>query len=266
MYGQNYIYEPIYYNTPLIYNSFFGPIITDRMYQTGIGIIIHHILLCLESFSCVPIQKQYSSLNINNNYNYVNYRRSNQAVVLYNRRSNGYERSNNNFRENTNVSNRYELEQRSNRNEINYSQKKPIITSEYIATRSQRDISQNRNQSARKSFSREEIKETTLKKRSIQEKTLLEAGNLRTDTQNRNTNTRETAPEADDKETMLKTNQILQENAQQRTETQETILRTEIILDSPQRTDSQRSNSQSRTNSSRKVQKELKIKRNSQKS
>jgi hypothetical protein len=28
----------------LIYNSF-GPIITDRMYQTGIGIIIHHTIM-----------------------------------------------------------------------------------------------------------------------------------------------------------------------------------------------------------------------------
>jgi hypothetical protein len=48
-----------YYNTPLIYNSF-GPIITDRMYQTGIGIIIHHTIMP-GILSCVPIQKQYSS-------------------------------------------------------------------------------------------------------------------------------------------------------------------------------------------------------------
>jgi hypothetical protein len=83
MYGQNYIYEPIYYNTPLIYNSF-GPIITDRMYQTGIG-IISIILLCLESFCVYRYRNNIQvSLNINNNYNYVNYRRSNQAVVLYN--------------------------------------------------------------------------------------------------------------------------------------------------------------------------------------
>jgi hypothetical protein len=37
-------------------------------------------------------------LNINNNYNYVNYRRSERAVVLYSsRRSNGYERQNPNY-------------------------------------------------------------------------------------------------------------------------------------------------------------------------
>jgi hypothetical protein len=45
-----------YYTTPLIYT--FGPIITDRMYQTGIGIIIHHTIMP-GILSCVPIQKQY---------------------------------------------------------------------------------------------------------------------------------------------------------------------------------------------------------------
>jgi hypothetical protein len=56
MYGQNYIYEPIYYNTPLIYNSFFGPIITDRMYQTGIGIIIHHTIMPGILFLCTDTE------------------------------------------------------------------------------------------------------------------------------------------------------------------------------------------------------------------
>jgi hypothetical protein len=124
------------------------------------------------------------SLNINNNYNYVNYRRSNQAVVLYNsRRSNGYERQhpNNNFsRRNTNVSNRYELEQRrSNRNEINYSQNRSqssrVNTSQRGA--SQRDISQNRNQSAREKVSKRRDQRDYLKKEVIlQEKTLRRKG------------------------------------------------------------------------------------------
>jgi hypothetical protein len=51
------------------------------MFQTGIGIII--ILLCLESFPVYRYRNNIQvSLNINNNYNYVNYRRSNQAVVF----------------------------------------------------------------------------------------------------------------------------------------------------------------------------------------
>jgi hypothetical protein len=98
------------------------------MYQTGIGYYPSYYY----AWNPFPVYRYRNniqvSLNINNNYNYVNYRRSNQAVVLYNsRRSNGYERQHPIiiFRRNTNVSNRYELEQRrSNRNEINYSQNK----------------------------------------------------------------------------------------------------------------------------------------------
>jgi hypothetical protein len=141
------------------------------MYQTGIGIIIHHTIMPGILFLCTDTETYSVSLNINNNYNYVNYRRSNQAVVLYNsRRSNGYERQhpNNNFsRRNTNVSNRYELEQRrSNRNEINYSQKKPIITSNTSQRgASQRDISQNRNQSAREKFPKGDQRDYSQKKK-----------------------------------------------------------------------------------------------------
>jgi hypothetical protein len=106
----------------------------------------------------VPITIFQVSLNINNNYNYVNYRRAIKQVVLYNsRRSNGYERQhpNNNFSRNTNVSNRYELEQRSNRNEINYSQNRNQ-SSRNTSQRgmSQRDISQETNRHE-KSFPRE---------------------------------------------------------------------------------------------------------------
>jgi uncharacterized Fe-S radical SAM superfamily protein PflX len=54
MYGQNYIYEPIYYNT-LIYN-FFWSYNTDRMYQTGIGIIIHHTIMPGILFLCTDTE------------------------------------------------------------------------------------------------------------------------------------------------------------------------------------------------------------------
>jgi hypothetical protein len=39
MYGPNYIYEPVYYSTPVIYASF-GHTIIARMCLTGIGITI----------------------------------------------------------------------------------------------------------------------------------------------------------------------------------------------------------------------------------
>jgi hypothetical protein len=93
---------------------------------------------------------------------------------------------------------------------------------------SQRDISQNRNQSAREKFlKRGEIKRLLSKEVILQEKTLLEAKNLRTDTQNRNTNTRN-CPERSG----LCSKQIksFKRKCPTRTETQETILRTEIIL------------------------------------
>jgi hypothetical protein len=123
MYGQNYIYEPIYYNTPLIlffwsYN--YRPYVSNWYWD------YYPSYYYAWNFSCVPIQKQYQvSLNINN-YNYVNYRRSNQAVVLTTRDVQMGMKDNIQiiiFEKKYNVSNRYELEQRrSNRNEINYSQ------------------------------------------------------------------------------------------------------------------------------------------------
>jgi hypothetical protein len=81
MYGQNYIYEPIYYNTPLIYNSF-GPIITDHVSNWYWDYYPSYYY----AWNPFPVYRYRNniqvSLNINNNYNYVNYRRSNQAVVL----------------------------------------------------------------------------------------------------------------------------------------------------------------------------------------
>jgi hypothetical protein len=92
-------------------------------------------------------------LNINNNYNYVNYRRSERAVVLYSsRRSNGYEETKSKLffsRRNTNVTNRYELDQRrGSRNEIVNSNGR---------TNSQRGYTQNRTSSSEKQLHKEEL-------------------------------------------------------------------------------------------------------------
>jgi hypothetical protein len=82
MYGQNYIYEPIYYNTPLIYNSFgyYRPYVSNWYWD--------YYPSYYYAWNPFPVYRYRNniqvSLNINNNYNYVNYRRSNQAVVLYN--------------------------------------------------------------------------------------------------------------------------------------------------------------------------------------
>ena len=145
MYGQNYIYEPVYYSTPIIYASFWSTNYRPYYPTWNWGYYPSYYY----AWNPFPIFRYRNniniSLNFNNNYNYVNYRRSERAVVLYNsRRSNGYERQNPNYsfsRRNVNVTNRYELDQRrGTRNEVGYSNRR---------TGSQRDYTQNRTSSSR---------------------------------------------------------------------------------------------------------------------
>ena len=145
MYGQNYIYEPVYYRTPVIYASFWTPNYRPYYPTWNWGYYPSYYY----AWNPFPIFRYRNNinicLNINNNYNYVNYRRSERALVLYSsRRSNGYERQNPNYsfsRRNTNVTNRYELDQRrGSRNEIVNSNGR---------NNSQRDYTQNRTSSSR---------------------------------------------------------------------------------------------------------------------
>ena len=145
MYGQNYIYEPVYYSTPLIYASFWSVNYSPYYSAWNWGYYPSYYY----AWNPFPIFRYRNniniSLNINNNYNYVNYRTSERAIVLHNsRRSNGYERQHPNYsfsRRNANVTNRYELEQtRGSRNELGYSNRR---------TGSQKDFSQNRTNSSR---------------------------------------------------------------------------------------------------------------------
>ena len=145
MYGQNYIYEPVYYNTPLIYASFWSPNYRPY-YPTWNWGYYPSYYYAWNPFPIFTYRNNINiSLNINNNYNYVNYRRSERAIVLHNsRRSNGYERQHPDYsfsRRNANVTNRYELDQRrGSRNEVGYSNRKG---------ESSRDYSQNRTSSGR---------------------------------------------------------------------------------------------------------------------
>jgi hypothetical protein len=244
IYGENYIYEPIYYNTPVIYNSFWSynyrPYVSNWYWD--------YYPPYYYAWNPFPVHRYRNkiqvSLNTNNNYTYVNYRRNNQAVILYNsRRSNAYERQHptNNFsRRNTNASNRYELEQRrSNSNEIAYfqnrSQSSRLNTSQRRAN--QRDISQKRSNPSRETTSRSEE-------------------NRRTDTQNRNTNTRENATERSGRQKYYAKNKSNspRENHQQRTVTEGYNLQNRNNSpkkSAPKRNDSQINSSQSRTNYSR---------------
>ncbi len=115
MYGNNYIYEPVYVRTPIIYDYFwvnnYQPYYSS--YYWGYYPTYYY------AWNPYPIYRYRSNVNIYinnyNHYNYVNIRRSQRAVALHNiRRSNGYEVQNPNrsfASRNANVKNRYELDQ-----------------------------------------------------------------------------------------------------------------------------------------------------------
>ena len=183
MYGPNYIYEPVYYRTPVIYASFWSynyrPYVSNWYWNFYPSYYY--------AWNPYPVYRYRNniqiSLNFYNNYNYVNYRRSNQAVVLYNsRRSNGYERQYPNYafnRRYTNVTNRYELDQRRGTRNNDYSSRNGNINSREITGRrtvTQRDYSQNR-----RNTSREVAPQRTTTQRD--------------NSQNRGNTSRETAPQ-----------------------------------------------------------------------
>lgn len=120
-YGSNYIYEPVYVRRPLIYNVFWAS--TYRPYYSSY--YWNYYPSFYYAWSPYPIYRYRKNIhvhiNVHNHYNYVNTRRSNQAVALYSdRRSNGYERMHpdKSFAQRNNVSNRYELENRRNSTQV----------------------------------------------------------------------------------------------------------------------------------------------------
>ncbi|KFF05375.1 hypothetical protein [Flavobacterium reichenbachii] len=129
LYGDNYIYEPVYNAVPVIYTSFW--VTNYRPYYSSWN--WNYYPTYYTAWRPYPIYRYRSNININininNNYNYVTTRRSYRAPVLYEtRRTYGYERMrpNNSFAQrNSNVNNRYELDQRrvasreANRNSYN---------------------------------------------------------------------------------------------------------------------------------------------------
>lgn len=115
MYGNNYIYEPVYASTPVIYTSFW---ITNYRpyYSTWYWGYYPSFYVAWTPF---PIYTYHNHIGIyinhNHHYNYVNYRRCSVAYNNYynGRRGNSYERQypNRSFSyRNTGYSNRYELD------------------------------------------------------------------------------------------------------------------------------------------------------------
>jgi hypothetical protein len=116
LYGDNYIYEPVYSVAPVIYSSFW--VTNYRPYYSSWSWNVYPTYYA--AWNPYPIYRYRRNINVcinvNNHYNYVNTRRSYRAPAIYEtRRTYGYERSNPNngfAQRHANVSNRYDLDQR----------------------------------------------------------------------------------------------------------------------------------------------------------
>jgi hypothetical protein len=114
MYGNNYIYEPIYVRTPIIFSYFW--VSNYRPYYSSWNWGFYPSFYYY--WHPFPIYKYrrnvHSCINYNHRYNYVNVRRSIVAINLHrNLRANSYEVRNPNRsfeRRNSSILNRYELE------------------------------------------------------------------------------------------------------------------------------------------------------------
>jgi hypothetical protein len=115
MYGNNYIYEPIYVRTPIIFTYLW--VSNYRPYYSSWNWGFYpSFYYYWHPFPIYKYRKNVRScINYNHRYNYVNVRRSNVAINLHrNLRANSYEVRNPErsfVRRNSSVSNRYELDQ-----------------------------------------------------------------------------------------------------------------------------------------------------------
>lgn len=125
IYGANCIYEPVYYHVPVIYTSLY-----TNNYRPYTSIWRwNYYPKTYRSWETYAVYRYKNNLQVSinflNNYNYVNYRRNNQAVALYqSRRSNGYEHlhpEHHFSKTNKSYANSYELEHRSQPNYKNNS-------------------------------------------------------------------------------------------------------------------------------------------------
>ncbi|MES2747127.1 MAG: hypothetical protein V4648_02045 [Bacteroidota bacterium] len=118
MYGTNYIYEPVYVHTPIIYSYFWVPNYRPYCSTWYWGYYPTHFY----AWNPFPIFRYRSHIglfiNFSHNYNYVSYRRCQVAYNnYYGRRGNGYERQypNRSFASrNASYTNRHELDRTRN--------------------------------------------------------------------------------------------------------------------------------------------------------
>jgi hypothetical protein len=154
LYGANYIYEPVYSVTPVIYNSFW--VTNYRPYYSTWSWNVYPTYYA--AWRPYPIYRYRNNINIcinvNNHYNYVSTRRSYRAPVLYeSRRTYGYETRRPDYsfaQRHSNVSNRYDLDQRRvasrdyNRNQNTYNTNR--TGTERVSTTDNRTPSRNYNE------------------------------------------------------------------------------------------------------------------------
>ena len=201
IYGQNYIYEPVYYTTPFIYASFW--LTNYRPYYSSWS--WNYYPSYYYAWNPYPVFRYRNNVNIclnryysYNNYNYVNHRRSSYAVNMYNsRRSNGYERQNPNHsfeRRNSNVSNRYELDQRRNTRNIGYNQNRTESSRAIRQQRTepQRNYSQNRAETPRASAPQRTEPQRNYSQNSVE--TPRASAPQRTEARNDNSSSRNSSP------------------------------------------------------------------------
>jgi hypothetical protein len=118
MYGQNYIYEPVYVSTPVIYSYFWTPVYRPYYSSWYWGYYPSYYY----AWSPYPVFRYRNNIaihiNFNNYYNYSYHRRCQVAYNnYYGRRANYYERQypNRSFeRRNSGYANRYELDRTRN--------------------------------------------------------------------------------------------------------------------------------------------------------
>jgi hypothetical protein len=116
LYGDNYIYEPVYHVSPVIYTSFW--VNNYRPYYSSCAWNVYPTYYY--AWRPYPVYRYRRNvdicINVSNNYNYVNYRRNYRApAICETRRTYGYERMRPNYsfsQRNSNVNNRYDLDQR----------------------------------------------------------------------------------------------------------------------------------------------------------
>jgi hypothetical protein len=152
MYGNNYIYEPVFYTTPRIYASLW--LSNYRPYCSNWS--WNYYPSYYYAWNPFPVFRYRNNintcLNTRNNYNYVDYRRSSLAINIYNsKRSNGYEKlhPNHSFsKRNNDVKNRYELDTKRSDRATGYRNESQRTTTQQRAE-SSRDYSQNRSNSQR---------------------------------------------------------------------------------------------------------------------